>query len=171
MMVLFEDLKVLQAAEKMADGLWKEIIIWEDFQRETIGKQLTRAADSVGANIAEAYGRYHYGEKLQFLYYARGSLFETKYWLNRIHTRNLLADNQTQTYADLLSTLAFQLNTFSKSIKEKRLKSSKVKKEIRETQQPYQLVDEYVANNFISNNQMDLFTHEEIKNLKIFTSQ
>ncbi len=82
MALKFEELRVLQAAEAVADGIWRQVVRWGSFARDTVGKQMARAGDSIGANIAEAYGRFHYGEKLQFLYYARGSLFETKYWLN-----------------------------------------------------------------------------------------
>ena len=83
----FEELRVLQAAEVIADAIWRQVVRWKPFERDTVGSQLTRAADSMGANVAESYGRFHYGEKLQFLYYARGSLFETKYWLNRTAAR------------------------------------------------------------------------------------
>ena len=71
----FEDLRVLKAAEEIADSIWKRVVRWEEFARDVVGKQLARAADSIGANIAEAFGRFHFGEKLQFLYFARGSLF------------------------------------------------------------------------------------------------
>ena len=93
MAVLFEDLRVLQEAEAVADVVWEVVVTWESFQRETVGKQMVRAIDSVGANIAEGYGRFHYGEKLQFLYYARGSLYETKYWLNRGRSRKLFSED------------------------------------------------------------------------------
>jgi four helix bundle protein len=62
-----EDLRVLQDAETIADRLWHHVVAWEPFAREVVGEQLARAADSIGANIAEAFARFHYGEKLQFL--------------------------------------------------------------------------------------------------------
>ncbi|MBN1976037.1 MAG: four helix bundle protein [Anaerolineae bacterium] len=96
------------------------IVKWEPFARDVVGGQLARAADSVGANVAEAYGRFHYGEKLQFLYYARGSLFETKYWLNRALTRGLMSADQVQHYALQLTEVARQLNAFAGSIKKQR---------------------------------------------------
>ena len=87
------------------------------FIRNTVGEQLVRTADSIGANIAEGYGRYHYGEKLRFLYFARGSLYETKYWLNRCSKRNLMAKASTQKYNEQLNGLARQINAFAASLK------------------------------------------------------
>jgi four helix bundle protein len=115
-----EDLKVLKNAETTADAIWKEIAKWDHFAKEVVGKQLARAADSVGANIAESFGRFHYGEKLQFLYYARGSLYESKYWLNRALKRQLMQPEQVQNYASQLTDLARQLNAFAGSIKAQR---------------------------------------------------
>jgi four helix bundle protein len=91
MATALEDLKILQIAEHVADEIWKLVIAWDVFVRDVVGGQLARASDSIGANIAEAFGRFNYGEKVQFLYYARGSLFETKYWLNRSVARHLIS--------------------------------------------------------------------------------
>lgn len=115
-----EDLKVLQSAEQIADAIWTQVARWNEFAKGTVGTQLARAADSVGANIAESFGRFNYGEKLQFLYYARGSLFETKYWLNRAKTRELMANDVIRAYAEELTNLARQLNMFASSIKAQR---------------------------------------------------
>jgi four helix bundle protein len=112
-----EDLKVLQVAENMADEIWQQVVQWESFTRDVVGGQLARSTDSIGANIAEAFGRFHYGEKLQFLYYARSSLFETKYWLNRAQARNLMDADLTKSYASQLTNLARQLNAFAYNIK------------------------------------------------------
>jgi four helix bundle protein len=120
MVLKFEELRVLHAAEAVAEGIWRTVVHWETFARDTVGKQLARAADSIGANIAEAYGRYHYGEKLQFLYYARGSLFETKYWLNRAQARDLLNDAEAERYAGQLTNVARQLNSYAADLKKLR---------------------------------------------------
>src|ERR1041384_4378539 len=98
-----EDLRILKTAEEVADAVWKRVVEWEEFAKDVVGKQLTRAIDSIGANIAESYGRFNYGEKLQFLYYSRGSLFETKYWLNRVFVRELMQAEEVKGYANQLS--------------------------------------------------------------------
>jgi four helix bundle protein len=48
----FEQLRVYQAAEKLADEVWDIVVGWNYFAKDTVGKQLVRAADSIGANIA-----------------------------------------------------------------------------------------------------------------------
>jgi four helix bundle protein len=132
MALKFEELRVLRAAEVVADELWRLVVRWEAFAREVVGGQMARAADSVGANIAEAYGRFHYGEKLQFLYYARGSLFETKYWLNRARARELMPPALTEEYASQLTDLARQLNAFVTDLKAQRRSSQKRAETVRE---------------------------------------
>jgi len=51
--VSFEDLQVCQLAETLADDVWSIVVAWDAFARDTVGKQLVRPADSIGANIAE----------------------------------------------------------------------------------------------------------------------
>ena len=133
----FEDLRVLREAETVADAIWRQVVQWDSFARRVVGEQMARAADSVGANIAEAFGRFHYGEKLRFLYYARGSLFETKYWLNRALARSLMASDLVQDYAARLTTLARQLNAFANSLKAQRRSDSSHSSVVRETSVEY----------------------------------
>jgi four helix bundle protein len=116
----FEDLRILKAAEESADKIWKQVVQWDEFARDVVGKQMARAADSLGANIAESFGRFNFGEKLQFLYYARGSLFETKYWLNRAKVRELMSSANVQEYISILTDIAKQLNAFAESLKSQR---------------------------------------------------
>lgn len=133
----FEDLRVLKSAEEIADAVWRRVSNWEDFSKDVVGKQIARATDSIGANIAESFGRFNFGEKLQFLYYARGSLFETKYWLNRAKARELMPHESVQDYTTQLSHIARQLNAFAESLKTQR--SDSKTKTIRELAAEYQV--------------------------------
>ncbi len=138
-MAAFEELRVLKAAEEIADSIWKDMIRWDKFARDVVGKQLARAVDSIGANIAEACGRFHFSEKLQFLYYARGSLFEAKYWLNRVLARELMSVEEAQTYVAQLTSLARQLNAFADGLRDVRSAVPKQSKTLREAAPTYQL--------------------------------
>jgi four helix bundle protein len=137
MALKFEELRVLQAAEAVADGIWRVVARWEPFARDVVGRQMARSADSIGANIAEAYGRFHYGEKLQFLYYARGSLYETKYWLNRAGERDLMPTLEVQKYASQLTDLARQVNAFATDLKAQRRGSGSKTAAVREAPAAY----------------------------------
>ncbi|MEG4024550.1 four helix bundle protein [Microcoleus sp. S13C4] len=49
----FQELRVYKLSERLADEIWQTVKTWEPFAKDTIGKQIVRSADSVGANIAE----------------------------------------------------------------------------------------------------------------------
>ncbi len=98
-----EDLKIFRDAEDISDQVWEAVKGWDRFARDALGIQLIRAVDSIGSNIAEAYGRYHFGEKIRFLYYARGSLYEAKYWIRRARRRNLISETRTLQFTQELS--------------------------------------------------------------------
>jgi len=156
MALKFEELRVLQAAEAVADGIWRQVVRWDPFAREVVGGQLAKAADSIGANIAEAFGRFHYGEKLQFLYYARGSLFEAKYWLNRARTRDLMPSAHVQDYVSQLTDLARQLNAFAATLKAQRQSSRSQPKAMREAATAY-------VTDWLDDVPVPLFTEEELE--------
>ncbi|MEI6442759.1 MAG: four helix bundle protein [Nostocales cyanobacterium ELA583] len=53
----FQELRVYQLPEKLADDIWKIVNKWESLPKNTLGQQIIRSADSIGANIAEGVGR------------------------------------------------------------------------------------------------------------------
>lgn len=73
-----EELQVYQLSMGIGEKIWSIVIDWSYFEKDTIGKQLVRAADSVAANLSEGFGRFHFKEAKNFSYYSRGSLYETK---------------------------------------------------------------------------------------------
>jgi four helix bundle protein len=114
------ELESYQMAESLAQVVWGIVERWKPFERQTIGSQLVRAADSVGANIAESHGRFYFGEKLQFLYYARGSLYETRHWLRLAWRRELLLSDDSAQLVELIEPLAKSINGFAASLKHQR---------------------------------------------------
>ena len=116
MVLKVEDLEIYQMAEDLSDIIWNICIKWDYFTKDTIGKQLVRAADSISANLAEGHGRYHFKDRLNFCYYARGSLEETKSWLSKAIRRNLITDQKTE-INKIMEILPKKLNAYISSIK------------------------------------------------------
>ena len=63
----FEKLQVYRLSEKLANEIWKIVMQWDSFSKDTVGKQMVRAADSIGANIAEGRGRYNLQDNKRFI--------------------------------------------------------------------------------------------------------
>ena len=112
----FVDLRVYQMAEAIGDAVWDAVQGWRPLARDTVGKQIIRAADSIGANIAEGYGRGSYQDNRRLVRIARGSLYETRHWLRRAYNRKLLTESETENLKTLVANLGPQLNAYLKSI-------------------------------------------------------
>jgi four helix bundle protein len=119
----FEKLQVYQLSEKLADGIWKVVFDWNSFARDTVGKQIVRAADGVGANIAEGSGRGSLVDNRRFIRMARGSLYETIHWLRRAYVRRLLPQDEVRKLRLLIEELSPKLNAYLRSV-DQRAKAS-----------------------------------------------
>lgn len=111
-----ESLKIYSMAMELGEKVWNIVDRWKFFEKDTIGKQLVRAVDSVAANISEGYGRYHFKENRNFSYYSRGSLYETKTWLIKAHDRKLISTDEFQRLTSSIEILGKMLNTYIRSI-------------------------------------------------------
>ena len=114
----FENLRVYKLSEKLADQLWNVALGWNIFARDTVGKQLVKAADSIGANISEGSGRGSFVDNRRFVWMARGSFNETQHWLRRAFKRKLLTKKQVDDLKPLMSELGPTLNAYLRSIGE-----------------------------------------------------
>ncbi len=112
----FENLRVYKLSEDLADSVWDIVLRWDSFAKGTVGKQIVRAADSIGANIAEGTGRGTFADNKRFVRIARGSLNETQHFLRRAFRRKLLTKPDVDKLKPLVDNLAPQLNSYLKSI-------------------------------------------------------
>lgn len=123
----FEKLDIYQLSEKAADQIWNIVLKWPVLAQRTVGEQVIRSADSIGANIAEGSGRGTATDNRRFLRMARGSLYETRHWLRRAHMRNLLNQEQTDSLSILIAELTPKLNAYirrtSESVRQERTRS------------------------------------------------
>ena len=112
----FERLRVYRLSEEIADRIWVLVIRWNPLAKDTLGRQLIRAADSIGANIAEGAGRGSFQDNRRFIRIARGSLNETRHFLRRAHFRKLLSETDTAELKPLIDELSPRLNSYLRSV-------------------------------------------------------
>lgn len=112
----FEKLEIYQLSESLSDKVWEIVLEWNFLSQDTVGKQLIRSADSIGANIAEGSGRGTDKDYSRFLKIARGSLYETKHWLRRAVKRKLLKEDSVNEIGIITRELTPKLNAYIKAI-------------------------------------------------------
>ncbi len=100
----------------IAEKIWLIVREWSFFDKDTVGKQLVRAIDSVAANLSEGFGRFHYKEKKNFSYYSRGSLYEAKTWVVKALNRKLITEKDFSVIKDEINLIGKMLNNYIKSI-------------------------------------------------------
>lgn len=113
-----EEFKIYNLSLELSDEIWKALLKWNHFEKDTIGKQLARATDSISANLSEGLGRFHTKEFINFFYYARGSLFETKTWLTKVKSRNLMEETASEKLLNDIEVLGKMLNSFINTLKQ-----------------------------------------------------
>lgn len=114
----FEELEVWQKAIDFADKVINiSVEIQTDRKHFRLIEQLEAASTSIAMNIAEGKGRYSKKEFIQFLYIARGSLFETITLLIIFHKRAWINDDQLNEIKDTGDHIGKMLSSLINSIK------------------------------------------------------
>jgi four helix bundle protein len=111
--ILLKDLEVYQLARNLSKLAW-DIYNSLDWQaKKTMGDQFIRAVDSVGANIAEGYGRFHYLDKIKFYYNGRASLSEAgDHWVELLKERRMVIESEYKEFKIIIEKLSLKLNNF-----------------------------------------------------------
>jgi four helix bundle protein len=112
----FENLQVYQLAEELSDHIWDLVAAWDIFAKNTVGQQLVRAADSIGANIAEGNGRRDTKDNRRFVRIAWGSLNETQHFLRRAYNRKLIQEEDAGRLSPIINALGPKLNAYHRSL-------------------------------------------------------
>ena len=85
---MLNDLEVYKLARELSKIGWEiyQNLNWQT--KKIMGDQFIESTDSVGANIAEGYGRFHYLDKIKFYYNSRASLIEcNEHWIELLKER------------------------------------------------------------------------------------
>ena len=77
----FEELEAWKLARNLMNEIREFVKSFPSDEKYKLTDQLIRCTRSVGANIAEGFGRFHYKENTKFCRNARGSLMETLHHL------------------------------------------------------------------------------------------
>ena len=85
-----EDQDVYNLSQSFSDKIRDIVLKWDKFAHYGLGRQITNSADSISANIAEGYGRFHIKDNKRFCFFSRGSILETKNWLVKSVNRKLI---------------------------------------------------------------------------------
>jgi four helix bundle protein len=111
------DLEVYKLARKLSSIAWSiyDQLSWQD--KKTMGDQFISSVDSVGANIAEAYGRFHYLDRIKFCYYSRGSYIEcSSHWLSLLTERKKITLDQSNEFLSIGKDFFLKLNNYINSL-------------------------------------------------------
>jgi len=74
----FRDLRVWGEAKELVLKIYKATAQFPKTETYGLTDQLRRATNSICANIAEGFNRYHTKDKIKFYYNARGSISESQ---------------------------------------------------------------------------------------------
>ncbi|TDK42519.1 four helix bundle protein [Algoriphagus formosus] len=83
-----------------------------DFQSRKIwGDQMISSMDSIGANIAEGYARFHFLERIRFYYISRASLSESvDHWIDLGFERKIVSNEEYKEIKIISKSLQIKLN-------------------------------------------------------------
>lgn len=108
------DIDAYIVAFNLSNYIWNVVIKWDYFSKDTVGKQFVRAVDSISANIAEGFGRYHKKDKIKFYKYSFSSIKECLDWNEKAKVRKLLTNDQYKHIFDELNGLPLLVNQLIK---------------------------------------------------------
>ncbi|MBA7567571.1 hypothetical protein ES708_09286 [subsurface metagenome] len=113
------DIKAYRIAFDLSNYVWNVVLKLDYFSRDTVGKQYVKAIDSISANIAEGFGRYHKKEKVHFYRYSFGSTKESMDWTLKSKKRNLFSEDNYNYIFDKLDQLPKEVHSLIKFTNEK----------------------------------------------------
>lgn len=114
-----KDLNSYNLSYELSNYIWEIVIKWDYFAKDTIGKQFVISIDSISANIAEGFGRYHKKDKILFFRYSYGSIQESISWFEKAKVRKLINEQQYLKIANDLKYLPKEVNSLIKFTNEK----------------------------------------------------
>jgi len=114
-----QDMEIYNISMEIGDEIWFSLVEWENLAKYSIGQQIVRSADSITANIAEGYGRYHFKDRNNFMFYARGSHYETITWLTKARNRKIISNEFFEGIIAKMEKLGVKMNNYINTLESK----------------------------------------------------
>ena len=115
----YQDLEIWQLAVKLIQKVYQLLSAFPKEEKYGIVAQSKDSVVSIASNIAEAYGRYHYKDRIKFLYNSRGSLTETESHLIISKKLSFIDNNNQRLYDEILKdikNLGIKINNYISSV-------------------------------------------------------
>lgn len=103
-----------QVSFDLSNYVWNIVVLWNYFEKDTVGKQFARAIDSISANIAEGFGRFSKKDKIRFYYYSLGSVHECINGNNKCYKRSIITHEEYIHIKSKLDKLPREINQLIK---------------------------------------------------------
>jgi len=107
-----EDLDIYNISTEIGDEVWFSVVEWGNLAKYSMGQQIVKSVDSIAANISEGFGRYHFKDRKNFMFYARGSHFETITWLTKAKNRHIISIEFYDGIISKMERLGVKMNNY-----------------------------------------------------------
>lgn len=105
-----DNIPAYKESKSLSNEIWDEVTKWDYLAKKTFGEQLIRSIDSISANIAEGFGRFHKKDKVKFFYNSRASVYESAHWVNLGFERKLISSGLKDKWMETLRKLPKEIN-------------------------------------------------------------
>lgn len=109
-----EDLKIYKLAVRLEIFVYKVLKKFPPEEKYRSVDNIKRSSSSVPNNIAEAYGKFSFGVKINHLYIARGEAEETKSGIERAYRKGFISkeisDFTCEKYTELIKGINGYIN-------------------------------------------------------------
>ncbi|MBD3311018.1 MAG: four helix bundle protein [Candidatus Magasanikbacteria bacterium] len=113
----FHELEIWKEGYNLLMKIYKLSATFPEFEKYSLKSQITRSANSIIANIAEAHGRYFYKDKVRVFYIARGEIMETRSHLSVAFGNKYTSEEEFKNLDQEYKKLTKKLNSFINKIR------------------------------------------------------
>ncbi len=114
-----QDFEIYNISMEIGDEIWFSVVQWDNLAKYSMGQQIIKSADSIAANISEGFGRYHYKDRTNFMFYARGSHSETITWLTKARNRKIITEEFFDGIIAKMEKLGVKMNNYISTLQSK----------------------------------------------------